>query len=99
MTGKASAVETANFGFLARHDVHLVRLGAFASCNSCGVRISPLRNNRGPSSRDHSGVGEMTMSESRAISLLHVGNPDIIMLPLRTGGPSRCRSIFDPSPS
>lgn len=30
MTGKAPAVESANFGFLARHDVQLVRLGALA---------------------------------------------------------------------
>jgi len=30
MTGKAAPVETANFGFLAKHDVQLMRLGALA---------------------------------------------------------------------
>ena len=30
MTGKVPPVETANFGFLAKHDVQLMRLGALA---------------------------------------------------------------------
>jgi hypothetical protein len=30
MTGKAAPIETANFGFLAKHDVQLMRLGALA---------------------------------------------------------------------
>jgi type I restriction enzyme R subunit len=30
MTGQAAPIETANFGFLAKHDVQLMRLGALA---------------------------------------------------------------------
>jgi hypothetical protein len=30
MTGKAAPIETANFGFLAKHDDQLMRLGALA---------------------------------------------------------------------
>jgi hypothetical protein len=30
MTGHAAPIETANFGFLAKHDVQLMRLGALA---------------------------------------------------------------------
>jgi type I restriction enzyme, R subunit len=30
MTGKAAPIETANFGFLAKHDVQLMSLGALA---------------------------------------------------------------------
>jgi hypothetical protein len=31
MTGKAAPVETTKFGFLAKHDVQLPRLGALAT--------------------------------------------------------------------
>jgi type I restriction enzyme R subunit len=30
MTGKVPPLQTANFGFLARHDIQLMRLGALA---------------------------------------------------------------------
>ena len=41
MTGKAPAVESANFGFLARHDVQLVRLGALAEAVPAITRTPP----------------------------------------------------------